>query len=156
MFFWSRNPVSQKSPNGLTFLCRQTVRTTGHQTIITSHVAHLILCLVKSSRTHNSLLQLFNKVAIQHLWEYKVLKKMVLHVGEYNSSARISNNGGARFHGRLQIGWLCWETLCTVSHENTLSLNPTYILRLDRHPQLHLFSESGFFPHNQVELKCWS
>jgi hypothetical protein len=33
-------------------------------------------------------------------------------------------------------------------------LNPTYILRLDINPKLHLSSQSGLFLHNQVELKC--
>jgi hypothetical protein len=69
--------VSQKTPNVLKFSCRenhthqsvcqQNVCTTGHQRTVTWHVAHLILCLVQSRRTQNSVLQLFKKVSIQHL-----------------------------------------------------------------------------------------
>jgi len=92
------------------------VCTTGRQRTLTWHVAHLILCSVRSCRTQNSVLQLFNQVSIQHLWEYRDLKKLVLHVCDYN--------GGDRFHRRLEIGRLCWETVCTISHENTLASTP--------------------------------
>ncbi len=95
---------------------QQNVCTTGHKRTLTSHVAHLRLCLVRSCRSQNSVLQLFNQVSIQHLWEYRDLKKLVLHVCDYN--------GGDRFHRRLQIGRLCWETVCTISHKNTLASIP--------------------------------
>jgi len=95
---------------------QQNVCTTGHKRTLTSHVAHLRLCLVRSCRSQNSVLQLFNQVSIQHLWEYRDLKKLVLHVCDYS--------GGDRFHRTLQIGRLRWETVCTISHENTLASIP--------------------------------
>ncbi len=97
-------------------VCQQNVCTTGHQRTVTWHVAHLILCLVRSCRTQNSVLQLFNPVSIQHLWEYRALTKLVLRVCDYD--------GGDQFHRRLQIGRLCWETVSTISHENTLASIP--------------------------------
>jgi len=129
-------------------VCQQNVCTTGHQRTLTWHSAHLILCLVRSCRTQNSVLQLFKQVSIQHLWEYRDLKKLVLRVCDYN--------GGDRFHRRLQIGRLCWETACTISHENTLASIPVISCVLRETHNCVCPHNLGSFFHNQVELKCRS
>jgi hypothetical protein len=140
--------VSQKTPNVLKLscgenhthqsVCPQNLCSTGHQRTLTWHVAHLILCLVRSWRTQNSVLQLFNELSIEHPWEYRDFQKLVWRVCDYNV--------GDRFHRRLQIGRLCREAVSTISRENALASIPLiYCVYTETHNCIFAHNLGSFF-----------